>query len=271
MSYGMTEEQAMQVLMAGGLAAPVGLAAEDVPFPMGSDASLHPPGSPMSPYPVARSVGSEVQLTSGRQNGQALGYGPPFGQPTYAHNPAMGDSALQEATTGFGDVQTWLADDYIGGYDPRNPIHAYADQYYGNPGSQRGIYGDGRENRMSNKPEAAAAIRDQAGDLGAVIRTLMGLGRSGVAQNPPRPTPAPSIRGRSAQAPGQLKQAAGVQSARSFTPAATRAQNPPRPAAPTPAPAPRPSVPKPAPTPRPPVTRAPVPKPATTITRAKSR
>jgi hypothetical protein len=233
MSYGMTEEQAMQVLMAGGLAAPQAVETK-------------------SPQTMAGGFGSQSQYTSGAQN---PGYGPPFGQPTYAHNPAMGDSALQEATTGFGDVQTWLADDYIGGYDPRGPIHAYADQYYGDPGSQRGIYGDGRENRMSNKPEAAAAIRDQAGDLGAVIRTLMGLGRSGVAQNPPRPTPAPSIRGRSAQAPGQLKQAAGVQSARQFTPAATRAQNPPRPAAPAPAPAPRPSV----------------PKPATTITRAKSR
>jgi hypothetical protein len=257
MSYGMTEEQAMQVLMAGGLSAPVGLAAENVPS-----------GTPMSPYPVAQSLGTPAKYTSGSQS-RALGDGPPFGQPTYAHNPAMGDSSLQEATTGFGDVQTWLADDSIGGYDPRGPIHAYADQYYGNPGSQRGIYGDGRERSMSNKPEAAAAIRDQANDLGSVIRTLMGLGRSGVAQNPPRPTPAPSIRGRSAQAPGQLKQAAGVQSAKSFTPAATRAQNPPRPAAP--APAPRPSVPKPAPTPRPPVTRAPVPKTATTITRAKSR
>jgi hypothetical protein len=254
MSYGMTEEQAMQVLMAGGLAAPQAVETKS-PQTMAA-----PPGP--------GGFGSQSQYTSGAQN---PGYGPPFGQPTYAHNPAMGDSSLQEATTGFGDVQTWLADDYIGGYDPRGPIHAYADQYYGDPGSQRGIYGDGRENRMSNKPEAAAAIRDQAGDLGAVIRTLMGLGRSGVAQNPPRPTPAPSIRGRSAQAPGQLKQAAGVQSAKSFTPAATRAQNPPRPSVPAPAPAPRPSVPKPAPTPRPPVTRAPVPKTATTITRAKSR
>jgi hypothetical protein len=157
------------------------------------------------------------------------------------------------------------------GFNPTGPF-----QGTGVPGDNRPPDDPfGRGNRMSNKPEAAAAIRDQANDLGAVIRTLMGLGRAGVAQNPrnpPRPAP-PTTRGRSAQAPGQMKQAAGVQSARSFTPAATRAQNPPRPAtpAPAPAPAPRPSVPKPAPTPRPPATRAPVPKPATTITRAKSR
>jgi hypothetical protein len=327
---GMTEEQAMQVMMQGGFSAPEAMGAPyatsgtsgtgsvgapGLPgsggLPPAGDSDLYDtsvPGTDVSPYGPGQFNGFYAPNATGYQGmgNFNLAEGAPeisnilatmnrgWGQdrsggngPAIQYPIAAGLSSTRRFSPGSGENPSGSpilgAPNALGrwpGFSELSEggnIATTGAQGTGAPSDNRGSglerYGDpfDRENRMSNKPEAAAAIRDQANDLGSVIRTLMGLGRSGVAQNPPRPTPAPSIRGRSAQAPGQLKQAAGVQSAKSFTPAATRAQNPPRPAAPTPAPAPRPSVPKPAPTPRPPVTRAPVPKTATTITRAKSR
>jgi hypothetical protein len=310
---GYTEEQAMQMLSSGALNAP-GVAPPAVQQAMGANnnyAAVDPLGMaipsqsfsappefqdpsgmllPMQSLPSTLQTASVgVNPTSGFM-GQERGYGPRFGQSPPSYLPSESDSSLQEATTGMSDVQTWLADDYIGGYAPmRSPMHSYANTYYGNgltgggPGGRGVPVGGVNPNAYMEKErsyggdarDAQTYGRDFSGDLGAIIRELVNAGRSAAAAQRPsaqRNPSRPSSPGRSASAPGQMKKAAGVQSAKTFTPAATR--NAPRPTTPAT------TKPRTVTAPKPPPIKAPIkstPAPgrgaaaAGAITRAKSR
>jgi hypothetical protein len=142
----------------------------------------------------------------------------------------------------------------VGGVNP----NAYEEK-------ERSYGGDARD--------AQAYGRDFSGDLGAIIRELVNAGRSAAAAQRPsaqRNPSRPSSPGRSASAPGQMKKAAGVQSARSFTPAATRATTTPTKARTVTAPVTKPAAPKP-PTPKGSVVATRGKAIANTITKPKSR
>jgi hypothetical protein len=315
---GYTEEQAMQMLSSGALTAP-GVAPPAVQQAMGVNYSTPPSQQTwIDPYvqvgssqPYAlpstlqtASVG--VNPTSGFM-GQERGNAPTFAtDPSapvdpynsgmqYANVPAFEDgSSLQ-----FGPASD---DGWYMGAPPRNPIHSYADQFYGNDGgtttpAQRfpfaqayGPGGGGRgvpvggvnPNAYDEKERSYGGDardvqtygRDFSGDLGSIIRELVNAGRSAAAAQRPsaqRNPSRPSSPGRSASAPGQMKKAAGVQSARSFTPAATRASTPaPVKARTVTAPVTKPASPKP-PTPKGSVVATRGKAIANTLTKPKSR
>jgi hypothetical protein len=235
MQSGYTEEQAMQMLSSGALTAP-GVAPPAVQQAMQSYAApQQPPPSPtslmgnMSNYPTSSLPGSTGEPL--KVFDPSTPVDPYNSAMQYANVPMFEDGgSLQFGADG---ADGW----YMGGAPPRNPIHSYASEYYPmNPGGGgRGVpvggvnpnaYMEKERSYGGDARDVQTYGRDFAGDLGAIIRELVNAGRSAAAAQRPsaqRNPSRPSSPGRSASAPGQMKKAAGVQSAKSFTPAATRA------------------------------------------------
>lgn len=184
MSYGYSENEAIQMAASGAMQAPVPVRpyAEPTAIPgaggqlgnvlgqmqqgfgtlnrpegpgvqMGSNVPLTaslPPLRPPSAI-VRRSLG--VHPTSGFV-GQGDGSGPSFGTPS-PYDPAMSDSGLVEATMGMGDIQPWTADDNTGWYAPNasppGPEYPYPDE--------------GKDRRVSHRQDARDALMDMFGDM----------------------------------------------------------------------------------------------------------
>jgi hypothetical protein len=150
--------------------------------------------------------------------------------------PGVAPPAVQQAMSGMPSPMQSYADEYYGdGMPPQVWSHPVIPQYPSPGGGGRGVsvggvnpnaYMEKERSYGGTARDAQTYGRDFSGDLGSIIRELVNAGRSAAAAQRPstqRNPSRPSSPGRSASAPGQMKKAAGVQSAKSFTPAATRA------------------------------------------------
>jgi hypothetical protein len=279
---GYTEEQAMQMLSSGALTAP-GVGPPAVQQAMG--------GNPMQSYadeyygdgmpPQVWSHPVTPQYPSPGGGGRANDPYPmqSYANQYYGNSPDAGGRANGFIPTMDFENPPW--NDQNAGRPVRSgpqydgPFNTFASQKMGVPvgGVNPNAYMEKERSYGGDARDVQAYGRDFSGDLGAIIRELVNAGRSAAAAQRPsaqRNPSRPSSPGRSASAPGQMKKAAGVQSAKSFTPAATRATTTPTKARTVTAPVTKPAAPKP-PTPKGSVVATRGKAIANTLTKPKSR
>jgi hypothetical protein len=306
---GYTEEQAMQILMQGSVSAPasagqVGSVFDQLQQGVANNYAGGPPPSidftpppPPPPQPSQLSMADTVY-----EDGSSNLFSDPgvseTGQFPNMYPPQFQGYAGPRTMGGYGPTGGGFGPDGYGGvntpHDPaprraeRLPLNVYSGAgAMGMPmgmgvpvgGVNPNAYGEKERSYGGDMRDVQTYGRDFSGDLGAIIRELVNAGRSAAAAQRPnaqRNPSRPSSPGRSASAPGQMKKAAGVQSAKSFTPAATRNTQT-RTSAPAPAkartitaPVTKPAAPKP-PTPKGSVVTTRGKAIANTITKPKSR
>jgi hypothetical protein len=284
---GYTEEQAMQMLMQGSLAAP---AVDPMAGVLGqmqqgvaNNYATPPPSIGFTPPPSPPPFSTLGNADAIYEDGSSNLFSPPGLSDTGWQFPGGGQSVAPTPGPFMGTSMMGSS-----GWNPGNGF-----QGTGMPGDNRppddpyglgggvpvggvnpNAYMEKERSYGGDMRDAQTYGRDLSGDLGSIIRELVNAGRSAAAQQRPqaqRNPSRPSSPGRSASAPGQMKKAAGVQSAKSFTPAATRASTPaPAKARTVTAPVTKPAAPKP-PTPKGSVVATRGKAIANTITKPKSR